>query len=278
MRLSRYLARRPGTVTVTAAVCMVFLASIVAIAVDGGTLLAERRHAQSTADSAALAAATDLYDNYWANNGADPAGTAKASALATAAANGYSNDGTTSIVTVNIPPLSGPYTGKAGYTEVIVEYHQTRAFSNIFSSGPIPVRARAVSLGSPVAANVGILVLDPTAKGAFSSNGGGASNVSGTPIVVDSNNAEAAIAGGGGSQTAPDFYITGGDATTGGGSFSGNIHTGQAPMNDPLADIPPPTRPPCPSRATRRCSTPGEPSTCSRASTRAASRSAAPAR
>jgi hypothetical protein len=252
MRLPRSLARRKGTVAVMAAVCMVLLASIVAIAVDGGTLVAERRHAQSTADAAALSAAADLFNNYWTNSGTDPSGTAKTSALSTASANGYSNDGTTSTVTVNIPPKSGYYTGLAGYVEVIVEYNQTRSFSNIFTSGPIPVRARAVAIGSPVAADVGILVLDPSAKGAFSTSGGGNSTVNGTPIVVNSNNAEAAIAGGGGSTAAPNFYITGGWTTTGGGSFTGNIETGRAPWDDPLAELPVPDPNSMPVQSTKK--------------------------
>jgi Flp pilus assembly protein TadG len=240
MRLSSQSTRRLGTVAVLTAACMVLLLSIVAIAVDGGTLLSERRHAQATADAAALAAATDLFTNYWTNNGADPNGSAKTSALATASANGYTNDGTTSIVTVNIPPQSGFYVGQAGYAEVIVQYNETRGFSNIFTSGTIPVKARAVAVGSPIAGNVGILVLDPTSKGSFTTSGGGASTVVGTPIVVDSNNADAAIGGGGGSVSAPDFYITGGYTTNGGGSFSGNMHLGVPPWADPLKDLPVP--------------------------------------
>jgi len=200
-------ARRRGMIAVAVAVCLVVMFGVVAIALDGGGLLAERRHAQATADAAALAAACDLYDNYWLNNGADPNGTARASALKTAASNGYANDGTTSIVNVNMPPTSGLYAGRSGYVEVVVQFNQTRAFSNIFSSGPIPVRARAVALGAAVAANVGILVLDPTGKGAFNAQGGGSSTVTSTPIVVNSNHPEAAIAGGGGSVAAPDGVV-----------------------------------------------------------------------
>src|SRR5438445_328293 len=83
--------------------------------------------------------------------------------------------------------------------------------------------------------DVGILVLDPTGKGAFNAQGSGTSTVNGTPIIVDSNNPEAAIAGGGGTVIAPEFDITGSYTTTGGGSFSGDIHTGRTPMGDPLA-------------------------------------------
>jgi hypothetical protein len=236
-------SRRVGAVVVLMAVVMVVLVSVLAVTLDGGTLLAERRHAQATADAAALAAACELFKNAWSVSvlNYDPGGTAAASALAYAASNGYTNDGITSTVTVNIPPLSGPYVTKTGYAEVIVQYNVTRSFSNIFSSGVIPVRARAVALGAPIAADVGILVLDPTSKGAFNANGSGGANVTGTPIIVDSSDPEAAIAGGGGTVVAPEFDITGNYTTTGGGSFSGGpIYTGRRPTPDPLADLPVP--------------------------------------
>ena len=109
--------------------------AVLALLLDGGILLTERRHAQATADAAALAAASDMF----ANNGAT--GTASASALGVASANGYTNDGTTSKVTVNIPPLSGTFVGKAGYAEVIVTWYQKRGFSAVLGSGTLPVGA-----------------------------------------------------------------------------------------------------------------------------------------
>ncbi len=234
--------QRRAAVVVLVAVCLTVLLSIVAIAIDGGQLLDERRHAQAVADAAAMSAAIDLYDNYWANSGTDPEGSAAASARATAAANGYANDGTNSIVTVNIPPQSGDYAAPqySGYVEVIVQFNQRRSFSNIFASGPIPVYARAVALGAPVAADVGILVLDPSSKGALNAQGSGTTTVSGTPVVVNSNHSEAAIGGGGGQLVAPEFDITGGYTTTGGATFVGQMNVGRRPMADPLADLPVP--------------------------------------
>jgi hypothetical protein len=236
----RGAARRRAAVAVLMAVALVALVSVVALSLDGGTLLAERRHAQATADAAALAAACELYANAWSVSilNFDPDGAAAASATAVAAANGY--DATNSVVTVNIPPKNGPYVGKTGYAEVIVEYKVTRSFSNLFTQGAIPVRARAVALGAPIAADVGILVLDPTGKSAFNSQGSGTTTVAGTPIIVDSTDPEAAIAGGGGTVVAPEFDIAGGYSTSGGGSFSGQINTGRLPTADPLADMPPP--------------------------------------
>jgi hypothetical protein len=231
--------KRRGTVAVLVAMSLVVILSVVAIAVDGGTLFVQRRQVQATADAAALAGAADLYDHYFANSGQDPDGTAKASALAIASANGFV-DGVNATVTVNIPPQSGLYANKPGYIEVIIEYHQPRSFSNIFGKGDLPVRARAVALGSAIAADVGILALNPTIKGAFNAQGGGTSTVTTTPIVVNSTSDEAAIAGGGGTVVADEYFIGGGYTTTGGGILDGTIHTQRPGLEDPLIDMPPP--------------------------------------
>jgi Flp pilus assembly protein TadG len=232
--------RRWGNVVVMVAVCLVVIMGMLAISLDGGNQFDQRRQAQAVADAAALAAASDLYANFWANSGADPNGSAAASALTTARANGYANDGTTSTVTVYIPPISGDHVGKRDYVEVVVQKNLQRSFSTIFGQGALSVRARAVALGAPIAADVGILTLNPTLKGALNANGGGTTNVAGTPIIVDSNNADAAIGGGGGTLVAPEFDITGGYTTTGGATFSGNIKLGRPPVPDPLADVPVP--------------------------------------
>src|SRR5690242_14053911 len=109
--------RKRGVIIVLVAICLTALLSIVAIALDGGLLLDQRRRLQSAADAAALAAAVDLYKNYPTNNGLDKGGSAKASALSVASLNHYENDGTTNRVTVNIPPSSGNYSGRVGCAE-----------------------------------------------------------------------------------------------------------------------------------------------------------------
>src|SRR5918911_2431403 len=93
-------ARRPrrGMVAVKVALCLSALLGTCALAVDWGILYAERRHAQATADAAALAAAIDLFTNVRSNPtpGLDSSGTAVANGKAVANANGYTN------VTINI--------------------------------------------------------------------------------------------------------------------------------------------------------------------------------
>ena len=149
---------RRGMVTAQVVLSLSALMAMLAVVADGGLLLVERRHAQATADAAALAAASDLYVN-WSNDnpsGTDSSGTAHASALGVASANGYTNDGTTSTVTVNISPAKysgGPNAGTtlpAGYAEATVTWYQQRFFSGIFGSGAIPVSARAVARGVQV--------------------------------------------------------------------------------------------------------------------------------
>jgi hypothetical protein len=235
--------RRRGNVAVLTAASLIALVGITAIAVDGGLLLDDYGRVQSAADTAALAAAADLYANYLTGNGLDPNHTASNSAFANAAANGFTNDGVTSIVAVNIPPSKGPFKGMPSYVEVIITYNQKRGFSNIFGDGDLPVQARAVAQGSWTTIRDGILVLDPTSKGSLSTGGGGSITITGgAPIIVDSNNSQAAIANGTGAMTAPVFDITGipGTATPGGGSFSGTIYSGVPPTPDPLKYLPEP--------------------------------------
>jgi uncharacterized membrane protein len=140
-------------VTALTVLSLCVLLAVLALVLDGGGLLAERRHAQATADAAALAASADLLANYNSNAGLDPSGTAAASALAEAAANGYSNDGVTSVVTVHLAPQNyqgGPNAGlpiPAGYVEVLVQYNASGSFSSTFRPGTVAVRARAVARG-----------------------------------------------------------------------------------------------------------------------------------
>jgi hypothetical protein len=224
-------------------VCLIVIMGFAALSLDAALLLQDRRNAQAAADSAALAAAGNLFLNFRANQGVETSttGPAHTDALAAAAANGFTNDGVNSIVTVNIPPLSGDHVGQPAYAEVIVQQFQQGAFSAIWSSNPVTVKARAVARGLFTAGDMGILVLDPTSSGSLTSNGGG--SVSSTAkIIVDSNSPSATIVTGGGVLAAPEFDVTGvpGTSTSGGGTISGTILDGQIPTPDPLASLPEP--------------------------------------
>ncbi len=234
--------RREGTVVVAVAVSLVAIIGIVALSLDGGMLMDKRRQASCAADAAALAAADDLYYNWWANKGADPSGTARASAKATAAANGYADGVGGCTVTVNIPPQGGVFAGKAGHAEIIIAHVQPRYFSQVFGTDQIPYGARAVSRGRRGGINNAIICLDPSGKGALNAGGNGSVTVTGSPIQVNSNNAEAMIANGNGVMSADQFLVGGspGWSTPGGGSFAGPIVPNSQPIPDPLAYLPAP--------------------------------------
>jgi hypothetical protein len=234
--------RRRGAVIVLIAVLLIPIMGIVALALDGGVLQQDRRIAQAVADAAALAAADSLFANYQTGQGFDVNGAATNKALAIASANGYTNDGVQSKVTVNIPPASGLHQDQPGYAEVLVEYYQPRFFSNLWGSDQLTIRARAVAIGQWAPFRNGITVLDPASSGALNNNGSGTVNIINADVVVDSSAPDAATTAGGGTISAPNFYISGnpGTGTSTGGNFIGNIVPNQQPIPDPLAYVPVP--------------------------------------
>jgi len=218
--------RRSGGVTPLTVVSTALLLGVVALAVDGGSLMEERRHVQAAADAAALAAASDLFANYSTYNGADPLNTASASALATAQANGYSNDGVQSIVTVSVSPnpyQGGPNMGKPlppGYAEVLIQSNVGRTFSNVFGSGAVPVRARAVARGQWLPVGNQVMALNGTASGAVSVSGNSSLNINGG-LLVNSNSSSAVDVGSNASLTASSVNLN-----SGGGGILGSLLSG----------------------------------------------------
>jgi hypothetical protein len=222
-------------------------------------LLDDRRVAQAAADAAALAGATDLYEDWFTNEGADVSNTARDSALATAASNGFNNDGVNSTVTVTVWPgryQDGADRGRTvpkGYIEVIVERNKERAFSAIFGSSDLRVRARAVARGYCTSQGDGIICLNPTMHRSLNVHGNGTLNANSGAVVVNSSSSEAAYAGSQSNVTAGAYEITGGVSNY--GHFRGGpVRTGLDPVIDPLATLPPPDRSALTVRSTSRMS------------------------
>jgi hypothetical protein len=95
---------------------------MIALVVDGGNVFLDRRGAQNAADSAALASALSRVQG-----GQDWVG----AAIASAAQNGYNNDGVTNIVQVYSPPKDGPNAGNLEYLQVIITSHVDTYFAGI---------------------------------------------------------------------------------------------------------------------------------------------------
>ena len=240
--------RRSGAVAVVVALCLIPLIGVTAFAIDGGLLIAARRRAQTVADAAAYASACRLYNNL--SNSTDPTGldvpgTAAAAGYTNASANGYTNDGTTNTVKVNIPPtnLSKLFQTKPGYAEVIITYKQPRIFSAVLGSGAFTITARAVARGikggtTPYTTS-SIVALDSSKSGALSVTGG--VNLSAdSPMQVDSSNAAAFVLNGGVNMSAPSIQVTGNYSKGGGSNLTGTVQTGMTPVADPLASLPVP--------------------------------------
>ncbi|MBI1916732.1 MAG: hypothetical protein HYS12_18660 [Planctomycetes bacterium] len=234
---TRSPARRRGAVLGWLVICLGVIVIIVALGTDGGRMMEERRRVQAAADVAALAAAADLYQHYSDNQGHDPNGTAAAAALSAAADNGCPNDGTHSVVTVNIPPQSGIFAGKAEYVEVLVTSQLSGTFSAAFTSDRLPVKARAVAVGRPKA--LGLMVLSPSAAGAFSNSSKGNVTVLNAPIIVNSSDAAAYDLSGTSTTQAAYHQVVGGVHNQG-ATLIGPVQTGADPSADPLRTLPAP--------------------------------------
>ena len=110
-----------------------------ALAIDGVNAFIDRRRADTAASAAALTAAlTRIEGGNW-----------RAAALATAAANGYNNDGVTNTVELNTPPLNGDYTGNSEYIEVIVTSHLRTYFGSVIGIPEITSISRVISQSKP---------------------------------------------------------------------------------------------------------------------------------
>jgi hypothetical protein len=235
-------------VTAQVAVSMTLLMALLSLLADGGLMLVERRHAQATADATALAAAADLFARWNTNNGSDPSNTAYNSAMGVAFANDYTNDGTTSKVTVNISPAKysgGPNAGRVlppGYAEATVTWYQPRGFSGMFGSGDIPITARAVARGTLDANTPSVLLLSPSAGGALSITGNAVSpgiKVNGA-IDVNSTASNSMDVTGNIRLTADGYNLAAarpGYSTTGHVTLKGTVNNDQTPAADPLSYI-----------------------------------------
>jgi len=253
MFLSKPQKKRRGTVAILVALSLVLLMGVLALLLDGGMLRDNRRQIQTVADMAALAAVTELFSDYATAQGQDPNGTARQSALANAASNGFNNDGKKNTVTVNLYPSAyqgGAWKGQTipqGYAEVIISYEQPAYFSNVWGTTTTQVSARAVARGTWQQASAGIHVLGNS--GTTVSTQGSPSVQTDGQMVTNSTDNNARDNGGGNFQATQFFFSDGGadddsyrNVNT--GSTDSSIINHSVPATpDPLAVLPTPSQP-----------------------------------
>jgi len=230
---TRRPARR-GVALAKVLMCLFVLFAVVALNLDGGRMMDERGRAQAAADAAALAAGAELYSAWWKNHGTDPGGTARAAAEEVAAANGYP----AGAVTVNIPPTSGTYAGKAGHVEVRIATTLDASFGRAFTGSGLDVGARSVARGEPL--NIGIILLRPNGAAAFN-NSALVFGLVNKPLIVNSSDSQALRSTGLTLTALGRVDVTGGKQISSLLVLSGKVRTGVRPTLDPLARLPVPT-------------------------------------
>lgn len=223
--------RRSGTILVWVALSLAVIFGVVALNMDGGRLMEERRRAQAAADAAALAAGNELYAGYWRHRGLDATGAARAAAERISAANGYP----ASAVTVHVPPQTGEFAGQAGHAEVVVCTALDASFGQVFTGQPLPVSARSVARGQPL--KIGIIALRPSGADAFVNRAAAFALVN-KPLIVNSDD-PVAFRHTGLAFVASRVDVTGG-ASVGGLLSLVRLRTGVRPTLDPLAFLPVP--------------------------------------
>lgn len=182
-----------GQALIIIAIALVVLAGLAGLVIDGGNTFLDRRNAQNAADSAALAAALARI-----RGGQSPT----SAALASAAENGFSNDGTNNTVTVHIPPESGPHAGDAEYIQVVIVSHVKTYLASILGWRQFTNEVQAVARSKPpelkqLLNGPALVSLAPKSncgsEKAFWVHGEVALQVAGGGVFVNSNNKDCAL-------------------------------------------------------------------------------------
>jgi Flp pilus assembly protein TadG len=221
-----------GQALLLMAFSMVVLCGFVGLGIDIGYLRYMQRQMQAATDSAALAGAAEL--GY---------GDVTSAAEADAATNGFTDGENGTTITVNNPPLSGPYQGNANYVEVLISQEEPTFFMKLLGVNSRMVSTRAVAY-SGVSGGC-IYALNPTQSSAFVVNGN--SNLTAQCGILDnsSNSTAALVQNGSGCLSAKYIGVV--------GQFKNNSSCTPSPMpvsgiagfSDPLAYLQPPTVGPC---------------------------------
>jgi Tfp pilus assembly protein PilX len=237
MNLSKQVERGQALVLIVLAI--VGLIGLTAFAIDGGNTFMNRRHAQASADAAALAAALAKINNQdWSSKG-----------LARASSNGYTNDGVHSTVTVNFPPsatdcnpgdAANPYVGNNEYIQVIIHSTMNTYFAPIIGINQTSSCVEAIAHAKPgsyppLFDGAAVVGLDPNGTGYDSGQSNAAHwTISGGGIFSNSN----AHAKNSGSVTFPDGNCVATVGTASGFGCSPIVQDSSLKYNYPADIIP----------------------------------------
>jgi len=214
-----------GQVLALITMSMVILLGFLALAVDVGMLWSERRHMQTAADAAAVAAAVALRE------GVDVTTAGRSAATH----NSFTNGSSSVTVTINNPPLSGAYAGNSSYVEAIVEQPQTTYFLRALGYTTVDVSTRAVS--GEISGPACMYSLDPTDSKTFSESGGTSSIVANCGLLVRSTDTDGLDVSGGGTLSASSIGVVATAYNNSSSTITPTPVTKIAPFGDPLSGV-----------------------------------------
>lgn len=219
------------------------LVGFVALSIDTGFLMAERRQVQNAADAAALAAASSVMADMNSTQ-------VTAAAVEYAAANAGV---AASDVTVSWPPPNGaPYAGDVNYVQVTITKEVDKFFVGAVYNGAWEVSASATAGIEPEGFDAAILALNPNSGGINSSGSTNITAVCGSIVsnyeIRTSGSTTISAQGGSGCPSPLSAYVVANDGFHTSGSTNINGASGVKPngaeVPDPLLDkISPPSLP-----------------------------------
>jgi Flp pilus assembly protein TadG len=225
---------KTGGVMVYTALALPILMGVSGLSVDIGSWYVDKRITQAAADAGAIAAGLEVMRSSTGDDSNVSYSVLYQAATTSAAENGYDSSGGDTIQ-VNNPPLSGAYAGSSDHVEVIIQHPAKVFLAGILFDETVTVASRAVAEAALNEAC--IWGLSRTEEKAVKVSGGATVNLP-CGIFSNSNAEEALSADGGACINASRIKSVGGAV---GDCMNPGAVEGTRPINDPFADMQPPS-------------------------------------
>ena len=186
--MNKHRKSQRGQTLVIIAIASVALLGMSGLAIDGGILFADRRHAQNAADAAAFAGAFEVLQG----------NTPYAAAYSRAADNEFNDNETTNWVDVYWPPISGPYAGNNQYVQTQIVSNVDSVFAHFVYGGQLQNTVNAIARAKPATVEPllmgnAIVGLAETGCAVVWSHGNNNTNIDGGGIHVNSDHPDCAF-------------------------------------------------------------------------------------
>ena len=228
-RIGKFRRQTSGGVAAIVAILSPVFIGAMGLGSEAGYWYLTQRKVQNAADVAAHAAAVRL-------NQGDEFGSLQG--LAEYVVGNSDVDITLTNVALNNPPVNGGYIEDNEAVEVVLTRTVPRMFSSIYGEGDISITARAVAAVQD-ASQACVLALNPTANGAITVTGNGASMLTLCDFVANSTASDAFEMSGASATAMANCVRTGGEAVTTFGLTvaCASLQENASPVPDPFAAV-----------------------------------------